>query len=42
MYKLLGVLLSTLLLIFLSTKASAELAYIDPAKVDPAVKTIID
>ena len=31
MYKLLCVLLSTLLLIFLFTKASAELAYIDPA-----------
>ena len=31
MYKLLCVLLSTLLLIFLSTKAFAELAYIDPA-----------
>ncbi len=31
MYKLLCVLLSTLLLIFLSIKASAELAYIDPA-----------
>jgi len=31
MYKLLCVLLTTLLLIFLSTKASAELAYIDPA-----------
>lgn len=31
MYRLLCVLLSTLLLILLSTKASAELAYIDPA-----------
>jgi|CXWL01.1.fsa_nt_gi type IV secretion system protein TrbL len=31
MYKLLCALISTLLLIFLSTKASAELAYIDPA-----------